>query len=487
MYTKFINPKNSTNKANYDNKGSSLRTVNYLSKEIKNEDVSGLFFNDVSDAFYTKNEVVSAIDNNVKGLKTDDEKFQSIVLSPSQEELLWIGDDDKKLMQYCRQVVENYARNFKSYEKPKYGKPVKLVAFGSANYMFQEKSKKSFYVTYCDHKGNERTCWGVDLERAVGEHHVGDSVHIGKVGSKAVTILDGDHTTQQAVLNTWSIITDKEAQERNAENALKNSDLKSNDLVWFGTIHHSREVKPEEVALHTRVEYLREMEIPLRRILENKSNYFAKGSEPSDAEIKRYYGTAVQLPGTLKSGDNRHVHIIVSKRDKQMKQTLDPKSIKRFNRVNFMQMNEGSFAEMFDYPGKSEALFISRKNRMDKIIDEMKINFSFSDNYFPKERIFEAFENADDKDVFYRRFFKMKYRIEKGFPPNDVIDYLKGNEEERKPLAKISTHSIDAVLAMGNKIAGVMNESQEDFTLPNIYKKFLRRRKGAYRDPEQSR
>lgn len=487
MYTKFINPKNSTNRANYDNKGSSLRTVNYLSKEQKTDGDLGCFFNDVDGIFYTKEEVVSAIDNNVKGLKSDDEKFQSIVLSPSQDELLWIGNDDTKLMQYCRQVVENYAQNFKLYDKPKYGKPVKLVAFGSANYMFQEKSKKSFYVTYADHKGTERTCWGVDLARAVDSFNVGDLVHISKVNSKAVTVLDEDLKSKQAVLNSWNIINDKEAQEINAANTLKKSDLKSNDLVWFGTIHHSREVKPDEVEVHTRVQYLRSLDVSLGSICENKSFYFPDGSAPNDALIRLYYNTEAPLPGTLKHGDNRHIHIIVSKRDKQMKQTLDPKSIKRFNRVDFMQMNEFSLSEMFGFPGRSEALFINRKNKLEKIIDEMKIKFSFSDSYFPKERIFEAFETADDKDKFYRRFFKMKYRIEKGFPPNDVIEYLNGNEEKRKPLVKIPTHSIDAVLAMGNKIAGVMDDSQVDFTLPNSYKRFIRRRKAAQRDQEQSR
>ena len=52
------------------------------------------------------------IDGNTKGLRKPQEKFYSLVLSPSEEELKHLKNDPKKLQQYTRQVMDNYAKNF---------------------------------------------------------------------------------------------------------------------------------------------------------------------------------------------------------------------------------------------------------------------------------------------------------------------------------------------------------------------------------------
>lgn len=80
MYAKVINPKTNGKKV-YDNKGSSLRTANYLAKESKDAGGVATFFGAPGSADKSLEEVVAMLDGNVKGLKKDDAKFYSLVLS----------------------------------------------------------------------------------------------------------------------------------------------------------------------------------------------------------------------------------------------------------------------------------------------------------------------------------------------------------------------------------------------------------------------
>ena len=116
MYSKVIDPKKD-GKVQFDNKGSALRLGNYLEKELdseKNPD-GKLFFNASGD--FSKEEMVEMIDSNVKGLKADDDKFYSLVVSPSALELEHIGNDPVKLRGFAITCMENYAQNFQLKDK----------------------------------------------------------------------------------------------------------------------------------------------------------------------------------------------------------------------------------------------------------------------------------------------------------------------------------------------------------------------------------
>ncbi|MDJ1485905.1 DUF5712 family protein [Cytophagaceae bacterium YF14B1] len=95
----------------YDNKGSALRLVNYMEHEALEQGENGKYFSQDRDGV-DKEQVVLSIDSNVKGLKKEDSKFYSLIISPSASELAHIGSDEEKLKQYTRQVMENYAANF---------------------------------------------------------------------------------------------------------------------------------------------------------------------------------------------------------------------------------------------------------------------------------------------------------------------------------------------------------------------------------------
>ncbi|KAA9325137.1 hypothetical protein F0P96_20790 [Hymenobacter busanensis] len=111
MYVKLINPK-THGKAAYTNTGSCAQTLNYLQHEAVGEGQEATFFNADSDELGTA-QLLQRIDSNVKGLRAAEAKFYSLVLSPSEQELAHIGNDTDKLKAYTRQVMDQYAQNFR--------------------------------------------------------------------------------------------------------------------------------------------------------------------------------------------------------------------------------------------------------------------------------------------------------------------------------------------------------------------------------------
>ncbi|GAA4394154.1 DUF5712 family protein [Hymenobacter koreensis] len=111
MYIKLINPA-THGKAAYNNSGSSAQTLNYLKQEAGRDGEEATFFGADRDDLSAA-EVGQNIDSNVKGLRAGEAKFYSLVISPSEAELTHIGNDEAKLKDYTRQVMAQYAANFK--------------------------------------------------------------------------------------------------------------------------------------------------------------------------------------------------------------------------------------------------------------------------------------------------------------------------------------------------------------------------------------
>lgn len=111
MHAKILRPKDN-GKVVYANSGSARRTANYLQKEAKENGQTAEFFGSGGQA-YTADEVVAMLDKNHKGLGKEDEKFHSLVFSPSTEEAVRLGNDPKALPQYTQDAMELYAKNFK--------------------------------------------------------------------------------------------------------------------------------------------------------------------------------------------------------------------------------------------------------------------------------------------------------------------------------------------------------------------------------------
>lgn len=111
MYSKVIDPERH-GKVEYNNKSSVKRLVSYLSHEAKEDEQEILFFNREKGVYYESEEVISRIDFNVKGLKEMDDKFYSLLISPSQEELKHIENNHSKLEDFARECMINYASNY---------------------------------------------------------------------------------------------------------------------------------------------------------------------------------------------------------------------------------------------------------------------------------------------------------------------------------------------------------------------------------------
>lgn len=111
MVTRILKTKESGNVV-YDNKGSSERLINYLKHEAKENNSPDIYFFNQSEINIKSDDVLDKIDNNIKGVKATDSKFFTLIISPSQDELNHIKNDEKKLIEYTQKVMENYGNNF---------------------------------------------------------------------------------------------------------------------------------------------------------------------------------------------------------------------------------------------------------------------------------------------------------------------------------------------------------------------------------------
>src|SRR5690606_6157587 len=94
-------------------KGSVGDFVNYLEKENQGRapNEQELYFNQ-SKGDISPETVIAEIDGNTSKLGKKDPKFYSLVISPSQRELVYIGNDPEKLRAYTREVMKAYAASF---------------------------------------------------------------------------------------------------------------------------------------------------------------------------------------------------------------------------------------------------------------------------------------------------------------------------------------------------------------------------------------
>lgn len=116
MHIDFASPSNGT----YNNASSSRQLTNYLEHEDLERMEKGIytegFFNLTDDNIY-KSKVIKDIDTNIGQLLKTDAKFYAIHVSPSEKELLAMGNSEQEQAQamkrYIREVfIPEYAKNF---------------------------------------------------------------------------------------------------------------------------------------------------------------------------------------------------------------------------------------------------------------------------------------------------------------------------------------------------------------------------------------
>ena len=106
----------------------------------------------------------------------------------------------------------------------------RLVEHGAAPYEHQAGKSDSYFVTLENDKGERRTLWGVDLERAMKEAapEIGEKIGLQHLGSTPVTLPDGTETHR----NTWKVQDAGELAHSQLESRLSRSSVKETTLDY---------------------------------------------------------------------------------------------------------------------------------------------------------------------------------------------------------------------------------------------------------------
>lgn len=120
----------------------------------------------------------------------------------------------------------------------------KITNFGEANYQFDEKNKRSFFIELEKPDGDRIQIWGVDLERALkdSKKNIGDDVQLEFKGKQPVEVeIDGKWETRERY--TWDV-SDLEPGNRKEETRIYEFDKETNSFI---SIDSENVLVPEEV------------------------------------------------------------------------------------------------------------------------------------------------------------------------------------------------------------------------------------------------
>jgi hypothetical protein len=132
----------------------------------------------------------------------------------------------------------------------------RLVEHGAAPYEHQSGKSDSYFVTLENDKGEQRTLWGGDLERAMKEAapEIGEKIGLQHEGSTPVTLPDGTQTHR----NTWKVQGAGELAYSQLERRLSRSGVKETTLDYTRDFAERRGIA-EQMGVHS------EIEIPAER------------------------------------------------------------------------------------------------------------------------------------------------------------------------------------------------------------------------------
>jgi Ti-type conjugative transfer relaxase TraA len=132
----------------------------------------------------------------------------------------------------------------------------RLVEHGAAPFEHKEGNSESYFVTLENAKGEKRTLWGVDLERAMQDAapEIGDKIGLQHLGSTSVTLPDGTQTHR----NAWKVQDAGELAYSQLERRLSRSGVKETTLDYTRDFAERRGIA-EQMGVRS------EIEIPAER------------------------------------------------------------------------------------------------------------------------------------------------------------------------------------------------------------------------------
>ena len=127
----------------------------------------------------------------------------------------------------------------------------RLVEHGAAPYEHDPQKSDSYFVTLENDKGEQRTLWGVDLERAMQEAgpEIGDKIGLQHEGSTPVTLPDGTQTHR----NTWKVQDAGELAYDQLERRLSRSGVKETTLDYTRDFAERRGIA-EQMGVRSEIE-----------------------------------------------------------------------------------------------------------------------------------------------------------------------------------------------------------------------------------------
>ncbi|MBQ0711305.1 Ti-type conjugative transfer relaxase TraA [Ochrobactrum sp. AP1BH01-1] len=137
----------------------------------------------------------------------------------------------------------------------------RLVEHGAAPYEHDPQKSDSYFVTLENDKGERRTTWGVDLERAMTEAapEIGEKIGLQHEGSTLVTLPDGTETQR----NTWKVRDAGDLAYDQLERRLSRSGVKETTLDY--TRDFAERQFAERRGIAERMGIRSEIEVPAER------------------------------------------------------------------------------------------------------------------------------------------------------------------------------------------------------------------------------
>ncbi len=269
----------------------------------------------------------------------------------------------------------------------------------------------------------------------------------------------------------------KAAMNNYAANFKKENPVLATELVWNAIIHEHRyftnsdKVKFEKEFPDLKFQYRTEEEV----LKFYRVNHGAVC--PFEKEAR-------------KPGSNMHAHVIVSKRDAAMKQTLSPHGKKEtFSIVNFQRSNQETFQKMFDFRRGQNLYKEMQMENISRIINDINDRKA---SFVDPERIFKIAEKGEwninvlsnvkqlNMDLYRSKNIEDPYRyLEIG-----STLYWKENNEEKKMgpdfNLKPQNNSSDEFLLLSGLIRDIdnmTNDLQAGHHHKNESKNYTKRKK----------
>ena len=354
------------------NKESCSDLVNYLAKENEGKDfVDKEYFFNQNGTNFNDLHVQHTIDNNVKGLHKKDAKFYMLTINPSQQELQHLAKSatdisspaDRKvesikdlnpeelkrynglLKDYVNNVMEVYAANFnRGLTANDIVYFAKIEQERHYSYKDEELSKKVQELKETQHlsiKSTQKTLSDERVKQFIKYlTNQKDDKELSEMGKELSD--EGSESPQK-----------EELSKKVKELCEKVRDMKENKKMNLKTILKDKEMVEENKKSVIFFYNNSVINDSVKELLGNEKN----------KDVANYFENGIVNEGDLKEGFQTHIHVVVSRMDKNMETSLSPlanhkdsKNILNekevqigFDRNGFKQTSETLFDEQFRY------------------------------------------------------------------------------------------------------------------------------------------